>query len=291
MKEKNEEQKPPEENKEVKQELVPAEKPLILSDDFQTIEESVKQAEKQVDFVKRVMIVSIRVTNYMDWINQDGNPYLEVSGTMKINQLWGVSISDQKIDIQTITDDKGTYKIVVVTGTGKWKGHTIDEVGTCTTRDQLFSKKYGEDKKQEDVSLENVIKAATTNFHNRVVKKILGLKFTWEDLKEAGLDIEKIKEGRKVTHAEKGQAITDDEKQKQIQIGKWLLEMHGKEDSPGMLKIITGFTITKGEDKGKKIPGVTSCGDLKGKRLTITHSKVKDLYDKWLANTFGEGKK
>jgi hypothetical protein len=292
----NKEKESKKNEKENQTEIVPVEvlkeKPLILSDDFQTMEELTKQAEKQVDFVKKVKIISVRVTNYMDWINQDGNPYLEVSGTMKINQLWGVSISDQKIDIQTITDEKGTYKVVVVTGKGTWRGHTIEDVGTCTTRDQLFSKAYGVEKKQEDVSLENVIKAATTNFHNRLIKKIIGLKFTWEDLQEAGLDVEKIKEGRKVKHASKGQASTDEEKQKQIQIGKWLVEMHGEADAPGMLKIITAFTVKDEKTKKPKaIEGVSSCGQLRGKRLDINYSKVKNIHDKWLKNTFGEGKK
>lgn len=270
------------EQEEVQQELAKVpEKPLILSPevDTATVKEMVELAEKQVDYIKRIKIVSIKVTNYRDWIDQDGNPYLEISGTMKMNQLWGVSIKDQKIETETITDEKGTYKVIIISGRGEWRGYEITEIGTCTTRDKLFSKAYGQDKKQEDVSLENVIKAATTNFHNRLLKKILGFKFTWEDLKSAGVDIEKVKE-RKVKHADKGQAITDEEKQLQIKIGKMLQEMN-PEDAPGALCAISEYSFKNKDGKSQRVAGVHSCGDLRGRRLEVVYGKVKDIYAKW----------
>jgi len=187
---------------ETKQELTEvSEQPVVMQLDTNLTEEVVKRAEKAVEFVNKIKVLSIRVTNYLDWVDQQGKPYLQNSGCMKIAQLFGVNFIDKVIEVETITDDKGTYKIYTCKGRAEFHGRTVEDIGTCSTRDDFFGKANKQLKALEDVDLENIAKKCVTNWQNRVLKKILGLAFTWDDLKEANIATDKI---GKVTYASGG---------------------------------------------------------------------------------------
>jgi hypothetical protein len=171
------------------QELQEQEKPLVLQDVLLTAD-VIKRAEAQVEGVNKIKILALKVTNSGDWVNQQGKPYLQNSGAMKIAQLFGINFVDKTIDVETITDDKGTYKMFTCKGTAEFHGRKVEDIGTCSTRDDFFGKKGGEYKAMEDVDLENIKKKCVTNWQNRVLKKILGLAYTIEDLVAAGIKFE-----------------------------------------------------------------------------------------------------
>jgi hypothetical protein len=67
------------------------------------------------------------------------------------------------------------------------------------------------------------------------------------------------------------------------QIGEWLLEMNGgdKAKASAQLKELTAFTVKKGKDKGKEIPGVDSIARLSPGRAKVTYHNVEKLYTEW----------
>lgn len=246
--------------------------PLIQS--CTDMNEVVKRAEAEVDALRKIKIISLRVTNENDWIDRSGNPYLQIWGTMKIAGIWGISIKDMKHERQDFKDKDGDYYVVITSGKAVFRTREIDEIGTCTSRDEFFGYKDKQMKALEDVVYENILKASATNFHNRVLKKILGLAPTWEDFKEAGLDRAKMK-----SVANQERKGTPEDQQKQVQIRTWLYEMHGDQHL-AKLHEVSAYVTTK---DGVAHEGVKAYEELRGIRLTINFEKVEKIYKGWLA--------
>lgn len=169
--------------------------PLALVDvDHRLTEEDIKKAEQMVESIKRITLISLKVTNHADWSLQSGRPYLENSGCMKVANVWGINFKDRKFvpeGGERHQDDRGQYILFTVQGKAEFRGRTIDDIGTCSTRDDFFGKKGGTLKPLEDVDLENIKKKAVTNLQGRLLKKILGLNPTMEELRTAGIDLGK----------------------------------------------------------------------------------------------------
>ncbi len=173
--------------------------PLAIADGLLN-EEAIRRAELMVDGINKIKAISIKVTGPQDWSIQGGKPYLEIMGCMKIAQLWGVNFKDRAFKPEggeRITDDKGVYILFTCHGRAEFKGRTVEDVGTCSTRDDFFgTKKDGQGarvcKPLEDVDLENIKKKAVTNMQGRLLKKILGLSYNLDDLKTAGINLEKV---------------------------------------------------------------------------------------------------
>lgn len=256
------------------------EQPLIMKNDLIT-SDIIRQAEMQVEGIKKVKLLSIKVTNERDWISNNGQPYLQISGAMKIRQLWGVNIIEQKLEKEVVTDDNGTYIMYTASGKAVWKNNTIEDIGTCSTRDDFFGKEKKDGEKKAslkelaDVDLENVKKKAVTNLHNRILKKILGFNPTWDDLKTAGVDTTKLTNVKYDT-----KQPTNDDRNLAIEVGKMLTDMYG-DNASKMLETLTEFQGKDKEGNPTTVKGVKSCRDLQGKRLNICHGKVKKLYEEW----------
>lgn len=181
--------------------------PLAIADGLLN-QEAIQRAELMVEGVKKIKLISAKVTNKNDWTIQNGNPYLQNSGCMKIAQLWGVNFLDRKFVPEAgelREDEKGTYYLFTVQGRAEFKGRTIEDVGTCSTRDDFFGtmkvngvKTY---KPLGEVDLENIKKKAVTNLQGRLLKKILGLSYTMDELRAAGVD---LSGAANVTYAEGG---------------------------------------------------------------------------------------
>lgn len=180
--------------------LIPEEKnqPLAIADNLLSAE-AISRAELMVEGVKRIKAISAKVTNANDWTIQNGNPYLQNTGCMKIAQLWGVNFKERVFIPESgelRQDDKGVYYLFTVQGRAEFKGRTIEDVGTCSTRDEFFGTRKDERgikqyKPLHEVDLENIKKKAVTNLQGRLLKKILGLSYTMEELTAAGVDLSK----------------------------------------------------------------------------------------------------
>lgn len=241
------------------------------------IELAISRAEKQVQILQKVLGIAVKRTTHYDWVDQAGKPYLTASGAEKLMPLFGVSLTNTSYEKRFSTDDKGQYYIYTYRGTFSWSGGSIEAVGACSSRDKFFAwdSKNQVFKALSEVDECNIMKAAYSNMIVNGVTRLLGIRnLTWEQLKEFGVDKEKV---AKVEYGTK--QATEEETKKQNEIEKMCLEMgYGdKNKAKCYLQTLTAFTT----QDGKKIPGVLSVKKLTGTRLNIAYKNVKQEYENW----------
>lgn len=262
------------------------------------LEKGIERAEKYMTLLDKMRKLSIKITNSSDWIDQSGTPYLQDTGCSKISKGFGVSIYDVNITKERETDENGDYIIYTTDGHGAWHNNTEHAIGTCSTRDDFFSKRKrkkpleGESSTYHlplsEVDLPNVKKKSHTNFHNRLVKKLLGLSFTWEE-------IEKYSDGKILksmctkftydTGKTGGQTPSPEAGKQKSEIREWILEMCGGDvdSAKAMLQHETSFKNKEGET----IQGKPTVEKLTVKQLPFTHVKIKKLYNAYLDKRAG----
>ena len=171
-----------------------------IADDF--LLQIADQAEKRIDAVIKIKQVALKVTNARDWTDQQGNPYLQVSGSEKIANLFNMSWRIEEPQYEEEPDGHFTYSIK---GTFSLGGRTIEVWGTRSSKDGFF-KKYEYVKvegKQDEKTLQppsaidkgDVKKAALTNLFGNGITRMLGIRnLTWDDLQKfAGISQEMVK--------------------------------------------------------------------------------------------------
>lgn len=171
-------------------ELIPAKSeesaPIVMSD-LTITADVIRQAELQVEGLKKIKAISIKVTNNSDWTVMEGKPCLQNSGCMKIAQLWGVNFLSPKVVEERRDDDRGEYITFTCSGKARFRGREVEDIGTSSTRDKLLGSKGGQLRPLSDVDVQSVKKMAVTNWQTRILKKILGLSFEMSDLTAAGI--------------------------------------------------------------------------------------------------------
>lgn len=227
-------------------------------------------AEKRVDAINRIKRAALKVTNPRDWTNQNGNPYLQVSGAEKVARLFGIS---WRIDEPQITfSDDGhfsyTYKGYFNLGTG-----SIEFEGSRGSKDGFFS--HGDKLPASEIDKNDVKKAALTNTIGNGVTRILGIRnLSWEDLQEAGINMDNIP---KIEY--KKQEMTGDVKETRDKLEKLLTEMAGG-SKVEFARTLAKYTAFIGKD-GKEIPGKTNLSDLTEKAIPVVYGKVSKAYEEW----------
>lgn len=267
------------ENKESKQsiegEIVDKSKdlPMIMTASDNDLQSLVEQADKQVQYIKKIKVLSIKATNEDDWVKQDDKPYLEHMGTFKVRQLWKVDIFDMRIEKENLDDEQGKFILFTCYGKARFMGKEIDDIGTCSTRDDFFGRAHGKIKDIEEVDIESVKKKSVTNFQNRILKKILGLSFTWDDLKSAGLDISRIKS------IEYKKTVTEEDKKLQDELKTILKEVFASDLLKGKEWLVksTEFMGKDKDGKPEQVKGIDLVEKLVGKRLEICMHKAHEL--------------
>lgn len=172
-----------------------------IADDF--LIAMADQAEKRIDAVIKVKQIALKVTNARDWTDQNGNPYLQASGSEKIANLFNIS---WRIDVPVIDEEPDghfTYSVKGVFSMGG--GRTIEVEGTRSSKDPFFNRyDYSQPKDQttgkhptlppSSIDKGDVKKAALTNLYGNGITRILGIRnLTWEDLqKYAGITKEMV---------------------------------------------------------------------------------------------------
>ena len=155
------------------------------------------EAEKMFDAVIKIKKTALKATNVDDWVDQNGNPYLEGSGAEKIAGLFGISwilLNDPQPEFEEDGHFTYTYR-----GRFSIGGRTIDVDGSRSSKDPFF-KKYdysGPTKVEKPISAidkRDVKMSAFTNLLGNGITRILGIRnLTWEDLKEfAGITKEQV---------------------------------------------------------------------------------------------------
>jgi hypothetical protein len=161
-----------------------------------------QMAERRIDAVIKIKQMALKVTNAKDWTDQGGNPYLLVSGSEKIANLFNISWRIDEPICETEDDGHFTF---TYTGTFTIPGRSIGVSGSRSSKDPFFKKyeyvKQGEgkaDKKVEKpisaIDRRDVKMAAMTNLLGNGITRLLGIRnLTYADLEAfAGIKQDQI---------------------------------------------------------------------------------------------------
>jgi len=167
--------------------------PAIADDNLMRVAE---MAEKRIDAVVKIKQMALKVTNARDWTDQGGNPYLQVSGSEKVANLFNISWRLDEPSIETEADGHFTY---TMRGIFSIPGRSISAEGSRSSKDPFF-KKYDWDngKKTERpisaIDRRDVRMAALTNLLGNGISRLLGIRnLTYADLEMyAGIKKEQI---------------------------------------------------------------------------------------------------
>lgn len=158
------------------------------------------QAEGRIEAMSKIKRISLQLTNCHDWVDQQGKPYLQASGSEKIARLFGVS---WRISEPTLETEEGGHFNYSYKGEFSLAGATIEAIGTRSSKDGFF-KKYvyegpeGNKKRTElpvsEIDRGDVKKSAYTNLLGNGITRLLGIRnLTYDDLKEfAGITKEQV---------------------------------------------------------------------------------------------------
>jgi len=176
---------------------------------------NIQRLEKQLDAYKKLVGIAIKYTDSADWCDQNGTPYLLVSGASKIAAPFGISISPPAFTREVRHDLKGEWYFYTCHLVAKCNVLGIERgfIGTCSSRDKFFAsisewvegKKINTLKPIEEVDEGNIKKKSYTNAFNNAVQNLLGLKkLTWEYLAQS-----QIKKGEATRVDYTGKGATD----------------------------------------------------------------------------------
>ena len=246
--------------------------PVVLGAD--NLVQMADMAEKRVQAIKRIKSAALSVTSKHDWVDQNGKPYLQVSGSEKIARLFGISWTIDE-PILTVEEDGHygyTYKGAFTIGSTP----PIDFIGSRSSKDGFFSRSHGEDVPVSEINRNDIKKSAYTNLLGNGITRLLGLRnLTWEEV-EAALGIKRENVG-KVDYGKK--VMSKEGKDLRDEIEKMLTEMANKSkvEFAKLLMLYTSFTATD----GKQVQGKSNISDLSEKAIPVTYGKIKEAYESW----------
>jgi hypothetical protein len=146
-----------------------------------------EQAEKRVTALNKIKKAALLATNARDWTDQNGNPYLQVSGSEKVGRVFGIA---WKIDEPVFEQEESGHFSYTYKGYFTVAGATIEAIGTRSSKDGFFTRYVGkgEDRKElppSEIDKGDLKKAAYTNCIGNGITRLLGLRnLTWADLEE-----------------------------------------------------------------------------------------------------------
>jgi len=168
--------------------LIP-ENEVALGIDYDRLIVLADNAEKRIEAIKKIKVLTLRITNENDWKDMGGKPYLEGSGAEKVACFFGVNWRIDEPTLETDEDGHFTYTYSGKFGLG---GKEIECIGTRSSRSSFYSKKGGADVPPGEIDRSNVKKAAYTNCIANGVKRVLGIRnMTWDEIRQSGITPEK----------------------------------------------------------------------------------------------------
>jgi hypothetical protein len=221
-----------------------------------------EQAEKRVMALNKIKKAALLATNARDWTDQNGNPYLQCSGSEKVARVFGIA---WKIDEPIMETEESGHFSYTYKGYFTVAGATIEAIGTRSSKDPFF-KRYtgkGDDRKElppSEMDKGDLKKAAYTNLLGNGITRLLGLRnLTWPELAEYA-------------------GITKD------QVGRVDYKKNGKSDSG--IASEGALTVTSGVADVRKTSGVNAktkkewtqfivkCGDIEYKTFSESFAKI-----------------
>jgi hypothetical protein len=158
--------------------------------------EMIARAEACVDGIKQVKQLSLRATNFTDWIKIGDKGYLAESGCEKVSRLFGIDWGKPTIRVETETIDGREVKTYICDIVAVFEGKRYPQQGVVSSEGAFYSEKSewsdGPDGKRIRNKIEipygerdfvKMRKHALTNAMGRGLRGILGLNgIPWADV-------------------------------------------------------------------------------------------------------------
>jgi hypothetical protein len=252
--------------------------------------DTLRKAEEQRQILDGLKLIALRSLNATDITKIGGKPFLNESGCMKFAQIYGVSFRDLRVDPVHYSDERGPVIEFYATVTAMFQNRLDIDTGSASTAEVFFNGKEPDGKTRRlplsEIKIPDVRKKSVTNAKARVIKKLLGLSFTWDELRDAwqaaGKNVDDI---AKVTYGERqekskstGRGILSEIKRK---LANMIYEMAG-EDKELAANMLESYTSFQGRD-GKTVKGKRTAKELSDKHAEVTLKKVQEDYEKFLA--------
>lgn len=230
---------------------------LILGEEkiqVQAPEDIISLAQRRVDVVDQLIGLSLKRTSFRDWMSIENQPYLGHSGAEKVARLFGIKLRNITTAKEWSEDSKGRFYIYRTIGTAELPGgyDSIEALGTCSQRDKFFAWTNGKYRDTVEIDETNIMKASYSNFVVNAITHLLGLRnLTWDDLKGAGIDIEKVQKIQYQEGAKKGETMLSAESlKKREEIWKicWNLGNGDEAMARTFLKQISFFKSKEGKE-------------------------------------------
>ena len=248
-----------------------------------SIETELAEIEKNVEFFNRVKITALKMTKAEDWVDM-GGPYMMDRGAESVAIAFGVDITEDAPKMEWAEDQKGRYYLFIATGRAHAKklNRFVEDIGVCSQRDKFFGMIGGQFKEIPDVDISNIIRKASTNLHNRLIKRVVGLMgVTWNDLAAAGIKRESL---AKVEYRAGGQKadkeLSEEGKDLRTKLGDMLMRM-ANNDTKRAAELLEKYSTFKGTDGSEK--KASSLAKMSEGWLKTTYGNAKKDYDKTIA--------
>lgn len=210
------------------------------------------QAERRVEAINKIKQYSLRLTQPGDWVDQNGRPYLQVSGAEKIARLFGIS---WRIDEPIREELEGGHYIYTYKGYFSLAGAEIEAIGSRSSKDPFFKRYvYVNGQRKElppsEIDPGDVKKAAYTNCIGNGITRLLGLRnISYEDLeKVAGIKREQI---TKIKYGSKDKPTTETPQTETQEIIGEVSDVRMKKGKTKTGKDYTLYTILIGDEQYK----------------------------------------
>jgi len=210
------------------------------------------QAERRVEAINKIKQYSLRLTQPGDWVDQNGRPYLQVSGAEKIARLFGIS---WRIDEPIREELEGGHYIYTYKGYFSLAGAEIEAIGSRSSKDPFFKRYvYVNGQRKElppsEIDPGDVKKAAYTNCIGNGITRLLGLRnISYDDLeKVAGIKREQI---AKIQYKSKDKQSTDTEPAETKEVVGEVSDVRMKKGKTKTGKDYTLYTIQIGDEQYK----------------------------------------
>lgn len=152
-------------------------------------QQMVAEVQMQASIMRDIKKAILSITNGDTMWNGFGRkPYLNDAGIEAVAALVRFVFGKPQFEVERVEDAKGLVIYYHCTLDGWMGGQQYWDIGSCSTRDQFFSRSHGKDLPIESIDLGNIRKAAHTNAKHRLLVSTLGIDgMTWEDLATVGL--------------------------------------------------------------------------------------------------------
>jgi hypothetical protein len=243
------------------------------------VEDIISIAQKREGIIDKLMEIALKRTNARDWMSVENQPYLGHSGAEKVARLFGIKLRTIQTTKDWSEDSKGRFYIYRTTGTAELPGSydSIEALGTCSQRDKFFAWANGDWRDTAEIDETNIMKASYSNFVVNAITHLLGLRnMTWEDLKSAKIDVDKIKKieydkgSQKKDFSEEGKSV-------RTKLGNMLLQM-ANNDKDAAAKLLEKYSFWT--DKDKKEHKASSLANMTEKWINTTYGRAKEDYEK-----------